>query len=139
MFVCVCVLLLQFSLLLLLLHSFKLGCLLSCFVLFSYLLLLILEYFLFYTFCRVSVSCSKLALEKPSSLRQALIRYISEAMEHAPSIIIFDDLDSIIASSSESDGSQPSSSSTALVQFFADIMDEYEVKINCVCVACVLQ
>lgn len=74
----------------------------------------------------VSVSCSKLALEKPSSLRQALVRYISEAMEHAPSIVIFDDLDSIIASSSESDGSQPSSSSTALVQFFADIMDEYE-------------
>lgn len=93
---------------------------------------------LFYAFCRVPVSCSKLALEKPSSLRQALIRYISEAMEHAPSIIIFDDLDSIIASSSESDGSQPSSSSTALVQFFADIMDEYEVKINfvCVCVYC---
>nr|GMD74275.1 peroxisome biogenesis protein 1 isoform X2 [Ipomoea batatas] len=76
----------------------------------------------------VSVSCSKLALEKPSSLRQALVRYISEAMEHAPSIVIFDDLDSIIASSSESDGSQPSSSSTALVQFFADIMDEYEEK-----------
>ncbi|XP_019182268.1 PREDICTED: peroxisome biogenesis protein 1 isoform X2 [Ipomoea nil] len=76
----------------------------------------------------VCVSCSKLALEKPSSLRQALIRYISEAVEHAPSIIIFDDLDSIIASSSESDGSQPSSSSTALVQFFADIMDEYEEK-----------
>ncbi|CAH9133056.1 unnamed protein product [Cuscuta epithymum] len=81
----------------------------------------------------VSVSCSKLVLEKPSSLRQVLKRYISEAMECAPSVIIFDDFDSIVSTPSETGSSQASSSSTELVQFFADIMDEYEEKRAIIC------
>ena len=69
---------------------------------------------------RVFVSCSKLALEKAQTIRQALSGYISEAIDHAPSFVILDDLDSIIASSSDMEGSQPSSSVIALT----DIMDE---------------
>ncbi|KAL5555789.1 hypothetical protein UlMin_038025 [Ulmus minor] len=56
------------------------------------------------------VSCSKLALEKAQTIRQALSGYISEAIDYAPSLVILDDLDSIIASSFDMAGSQPSSS-----------------------------
>ncbi|KAK3009037.1 hypothetical protein RJ639_014621 [Escallonia herrerae] len=77
---------------------------------------------------RVFVCCSKLALEKSTAIRQVLSGYISEALDHAPSVVIFDDLDSIVASSSDPEGSQPSSSLMALTEFFTDIMDEYEEK-----------
>ncbi|KAI7999318.1 Peroxisome biogenesis protein 1 [Camellia lanceoleosa] len=40
----------------------------------------------------------------------------------------FDDLDSIISSSTDLEGSQPSSSVVELAQFLTDIMDEYEEK-----------
>ncbi|KAK4490148.1 hypothetical protein RD792_000805 [Penstemon davidsonii] len=79
----------------------------------------------------VFVSCSKLTLEKPPTIRQAISSYISEALDHAPSVIIFDDLDSIIAPSSDLEGSQPSSSSAALIEFLADILDEYEARLLC--------
>ncbi|KAL3845479.1 hypothetical protein ACJIZ3_002882 [Penstemon smallii] len=81
----------------------------------------------------VFVSCSKLTLEKPPSIRHAISSNISEALDHAPSVIIFDDLDSIIAPSSDLEGSQPSSSSAALVEFLADILDEYEEKRRSLC------
>ncbi|XP_059656844.1 peroxisomal ATPase PEX1 isoform X2 [Cornus florida] len=81
----------------------------------------------------VFVCCSKLALEKSSTIRQALSGYISEALDHAPSVVIFDDLDNIITSSSDSEGSQPSSSIAALTEFLTDIMDEYEEKRRCSC------
>lgn len=77
--------------------------------------------------CRVFICCSKLALEKGSAIHQALSDFISEALDHAPSVVIFDDLDSVISSSSNSDGSQSSTSVIALTEFLADIMDEYGV------------
>lgn len=77
--------------------------------------------------CRVFVCCSRLSLEKGPIIRQALSNFISEALDHAPSIVIFDDLDSIISSSSEPEGSQPSTSVIALTKFLVDIMDEYGV------------
>ncbi|KAL5538719.1 hypothetical protein UlMin_045272 [Ulmus minor] len=58
----------------------------------------------------VFVSCSKLALEKAQTIRQALSGYISEAIDYVPSLVILDDIDSVIASSSDMEGSQPSSS-----------------------------
>ncbi|MCD9558505.1 hypothetical protein HAX54_015902 [Datura stramonium] len=64
---------------------------------------------------RIFLSCSKLALEKPSAIRQTLLSYVADALDHAPS-----------QSSSESEASQPSSSSAVLAEYFADIMDEYE-------------
>lgn len=77
--------------------------------------------------CRVFVCCSRLSLEKGPIIRQALSNFISEALGHAPSIVIFDDLDSIISSSSDPEGSQPSTSVIALTKFLVDIMDEYGV------------
>ncbi|KAL8481932.1 hypothetical protein ACS0TY_028178 [Phlomoides rotata] len=76
----------------------------------------------------VFVSCSRLTLEKPSTIRQVLSSHISEALDHAPSVVILDDLDNLVASSSDLDASQPSSSSAALIEFIADILDEYEEK-----------
>lgn len=73
------------------------------------------------------VSCSGLASEKSPTIHQAISGYITEALDHAPSVIIFDDFDSILATSSDSEGSQPSLSLMALTEFLTDIMDEYEV------------
>lgn len=77
--------------------------------------------------CRIFISCSKLAVEKSQTIRQAITGYISEALIHSPSVIIFDDLDSIVSFSSESEGSQLSNSTSALVKDLTDIMDEYMV------------
>lgn len=76
----------------------------------------------------VFVTCSKLALEKSATIRKTLSGYLSEALDHAPSLVILDDLDSIISSSSDSEGSQLTSSSVELAQFLKDIIDEYEEK-----------
>ncbi|XP_073122071.1 peroxisomal ATPase PEX1 [Henckelia pumila] len=80
----------------------------------------------------VFVSCSRLALEKSSNIHKALSSYVSEALDHSPSVIIFDDLDSIIAPSSDFEGSQ-SQTSAALIEFFTDILDEYEEKRRATC------
>ncbi|CAN4121123.1 unnamed protein product [Withania somnifera] len=89
----------------------------------------------------IFLSCSKLALEKASAIRQTLLSYVGDALDHAPSVVIFDDLDSIVAASSESEASQPSSSSAVLAEYFADIIDEYEEKRRNTCgigpVACI--
>lgn len=89
------------------------------------------DIFIYFTtgccYCRVFVSCSGLASEKSPTIHQAISGYISEALDHAPSVIIFDDLDNILATSSDSEGSQPSLSLMALTEFLTDIMDEYEV------------
>jgi peroxin-1 len=79
--------------------------------------------------CSVFVCCSQLASEKALTIQQELSNHISDALDHAPSIIIFDDLDSIISSSSNLEGSQPSTSVVALTEFLTDIMDEYGVMI----------
>ncbi|KAM0950778.1 putative AAA+ ATPase domain, ATPase, AAA-type, core, aspartate decarboxylase-like domain superfamily [Dioscorea sansibarensis] len=73
----------------------------------------------------VFVSCSKLALERSQTIRQAIAHSVSEALVHAPSLLIFDDLDRIISLSSEAEGAQPSRSITTLMKLFTDIMDEY--------------
>ncbi|PKU63684.1 peroxisome biogenesis protein 1 isoform X1 [Dendrobium catenatum] len=73
----------------------------------------------------VFIGCSKLALEKSQTIRQAIADYVSEALVHSPSIIVFDDLDNIISFSSDSEGLQTSTSVTGLANFLIDIMDEY--------------
>ncbi|CAJ2668834.1 unnamed protein product [Trifolium pratense] len=75
----------------------------------------------------IFVSCSKLALEKVPVIRQELANHITEAINHAPSVVIFDNLDSII-STPDSEGSQPSMSVAGLTDFLVDIMDEYGEK-----------
>lgn len=78
-------------------------------------------------FCSVVVHCYEHALEKASTIRQSLSRHISEALDHSPSLIILDDLDSLVSSTSDLDGIQPSTSTSTLSEFLADILDEYEV------------
>lgn len=76
----------------------------------------------------IYISCSKLALEKSQTVRQAITGYIAEALIHSPSVIIFDDLDSIVSFSSDSEGSQLSNSTSALAKYLTDIIDEYVEK-----------
>ncbi|GAB2284824.1 hypothetical protein Dimus_019277 [Dionaea muscipula] len=81
----------------------------------------------------VFVCCSALASENIRNIRQQLCARISEALDHSPSIIVFDDLDSIISSSLESERSQASASVFALTEFILSIMDEYRDKRNDSC------
>ncbi|XP_078428724.1 peroxisome 1 [Wolffia australiana] len=75
----------------------------------------------------IYISCSKLSLEKDQTIRHSLSARISEAFSHAPSLIIFDDLDYIF-SSTELEGSQSSNTAIPLIEFLTDIMDEYAEK-----------
>ncbi|XP_028794149.1 LOW QUALITY PROTEIN: peroxisome biogenesis protein 1-like [Neltuma alba] len=72
----------------------------------------------------IFVSCSKLALENVPTIRKEVTNNVMEALDHAPSIVIFDDLDSMI-STSESEGPQLSMSAAGLASFLTDIIDEY--------------
>lgn len=80
--------------------------------------------------CRVFISCSKLASSKSQTIQQTVSNYISEALDHAPSLVVLDDLDSIISSPNNSEDHQSSSSSTALMEFLTGILDEYEVRFS---------
>ncbi|GAB2234394.1 hypothetical protein Drorol1_Dr00003645 [Drosera rotundifolia] len=81
----------------------------------------------------VFVSCSALTSEKMATVQQLLGDHVSDALDHVPSLVIFDDLDSIISSSVETEGSQPTSSVVVLTEFIASIMDEYREKRNSTC------
>ncbi|XP_010491483.1 PREDICTED: peroxisome biogenesis protein 1-like isoform X2 [Camelina sativa] len=73
----------------------------------------------------ILVSCSALALEKVQHIHKVLSGVIAEGLEHAPSVIILDDLDSIISSSSDTEGTQASAAITMLTKFLTDAMDDY--------------
>jgi peroxin-1 len=75
--------------------------------------------------CRILVSCSTLALEKVQHIHHVLSSVIAEGLEHAPSVIILDDLDSIISSSSDTEGTQASVGVTMLTKFLTDVIDDY--------------
>eukprot|EP00252_Welwitschia_mirabilis_P015602 TRINITY_DN3444_c0_g1_i8.p1 TRINITY_DN3444_c0_g1~~TRINITY_DN3444_c0_g1_i8.p1 ORF type:complete len:1188 (+),score=284.39 TRINITY_DN3444_c0_g1_i8:127-3564(+) len=83
----------------------------------------------------VILRCSELAGEQTESLRKALLKYVSEAIEHAPSIIVLDDLDAAISVSSISDGSEPSAGMIGLAECLADLMDYFQWKVNTSCCA----
>ncbi|GLU22567.1 hypothetical protein SLE2022_386330 [Rubroshorea leprosula] len=76
----------------------------------------------------IFINCSELAAEKGPTIRHALSNFVSEALDHSPSVVILDDLDSIISTSSDSEGSQPSNPDVSLVKFLTDVMDEYGEK-----------
>ncbi|KAI6706161.1 hypothetical protein NL676_009123 [Syzygium grande] len=76
----------------------------------------------------VFIHCSRFALEKGSLIRQKLSGYITNALDHAPSLVVFDDLDSIISSSSDSEGPVSSTSAMELTEFLIDIVDDYAEK-----------
>ncbi|KAG7549991.1 P-loop containing nucleoside triphosphate hydrolase [Arabidopsis thaliana x Arabidopsis arenosa] len=73
----------------------------------------------------ILVSCSTLALEKVQHIHQVLSSVIAEGLEHAPSVIILDDLNSIISSSSDTEGTQASVGVTMLTKFLTDVIDDY--------------
>lgn len=73
------------------------------------------------------MSCSKLALEKLQSIKQGFANCISEALDHSPSLVIFDDLDNVLPSSSEPEVSPTSSAVTAVAEFLSDVIDEFRV------------
>ncbi|PIA25324.1 hypothetical protein AQUCO_11800013v1 [Aquilegia coerulea] len=81
----------------------------------------------------VYISCSRLSLEKPSAVQQELEKYLSEAREHSPSLVIFDDLDNIVSSSSDAEGSQTSTSANALIAFLMEIIDEFGERRQSIC------
>ncbi|XP_041994721.1 peroxisome biogenesis protein 1-like isoform X4 [Salvia splendens] len=72
----------------------------------------------------VFVSCSRLTLWR--SLQLFVKNFLACTFCHH-----LDDLDSLVASSSDLEGSQPSSSSAAFIEFLADILDEGKQRSFC--------
>ncbi|KAK9160923.1 hypothetical protein Syun_007264 [Stephania yunnanensis] len=81
----------------------------------------------------VFVSCCGLASQKAQTVRKAFTAYLSEAITHSPSLLVLDDLDNIVSSSLDSEVSQSSPSTAALVAFLTDMMDEYADKRQSTC------
>lgn len=71
----------------------------------------------------VFVKCSELASEQAEVVRDVLWRAVSEALDHTPSVLVLDDLDSAISSSSDSEASEHSRSAMGLAEFLADLID----------------
>ncbi|XP_031387514.1 peroxisome biogenesis protein 1 isoform X2 [Punica granatum] len=81
----------------------------------------------------VFVRCPLFAQDKASVIRHKLSSFLTEALNHAPSVVVFDDLDDIVQSSFESEGSQLSSSTVELTEFLSGILDEYGEKRKLTC------
>jgi hypothetical protein len=79
--------------------------------------------------CRVYIDCSKLAIENNKKQLQAIAEYIYEAIVHSPSIVLFDDLDSLISFSPDNRKSQ-SSDSGAIAKYLVHVIDEYRVSLS---------
>ncbi|XP_014757702.1 peroxisome biogenesis protein 1 isoform X2 [Brachypodium distachyon] len=80
----------------------------------------------------VYVACSKLAIENNKNQLQAIADCIYEAIVHFPSILVFDDLESLISFSSENKKSQ-SSNPSAIVKYLVDVLDDYRDKSHGMC------
>ncbi|KAM0912730.1 hypothetical protein ACQ4PT_012609 [Festuca glaucescens] len=80
----------------------------------------------------VYIDCSKLAIENNKKQLQAIAEYIYEAIVHSPSIVLFDDLDSLISFSPDNRKSQ-SSNSGAIAKYLVDVLDEYRDKSHGMC------
>ncbi|KAK9669096.1 hypothetical protein RND81_13G108800 [Saponaria officinalis] len=74
----------------------------------------------------VFIGRSAFSMEK-AYIRQMIYDHLSEALDNAPSIIVFDDLDSIVTSGVDIKGSQTPASVVSLAKFIAEIIDEYGV------------
>ncbi len=77
---------------------------------------------------RIYIDCSKLTVGKAKETKQTIEDSISEALLHAPSVILFDDMDNVVSVSSDPQAPQSSSSSDSIVRYLVDIMDEYKVR-----------
>uniref|UniRef100_A0A0E0QM99 Peroxisomal ATPase PEX1 n=1 Tax=Oryza rufipogon TaxID=4529 RepID=A0A0E0QM99_ORYRU len=81
----------------------------------------------------IYIDCSKLTVGKAKETKQTIEDSISEALLHAPSVILFDDMDNVVSVSSDPQAPQSSSSSDSIVRYLADIMDEYKDKAQNAC------
>lgn len=86
---------------------------------------------------KVMVKCADLVGEQAQAVRAALQDAVFEALRHAPSLIILDDLDMAIPSSSSSENSEPSTSSAVLTEFLSDLLDTLRVYGKNRCGGCV--
>ncbi|KAG6550574.1 hypothetical protein Mapa_007943 [Marchantia paleacea] len=71
---------------------------------------------------RVVVRCTELVGEQAMRIRGVLQDAVLEAVHHAPSLIILDDLDSLL-SAAESDGPEPGVAVLSIAEYLADLMD----------------
>lgn len=72
---------------------------------------------------RVIVRCNKLVGEQASSIRNLLQDAVSEALDHAPALVILDDLDALLP---KEEGPEPATAVMALAEFLGDLMDLYQ-------------
>jgi peroxin-1 len=72
----------------------------------------------------VIVRCNELVGEQAGSIRNVLHDAISEALDHAPALIILDDLDALLP---KEEGPEPATVVMALAEFLGDLMDLYQV------------
>ena len=63
--------------------------------------------------------------KQAGKIKMLLQDAVSSALDHAPTLIILDDLDAII--SSESEGPEHSTAFVALAEFLGDLIDHYQV------------
>ncbi|KAL3690911.1 hypothetical protein R1sor_004562 [Riccia sorocarpa] len=71
---------------------------------------------------RVMVPCAELVGEQAMLIREVLHNAVLEAVHHAPSLIILDDLDALL-SAGESEGPEPSIAVLSIAEYIADLMD----------------
>ncbi|KAJ4773336.1 hypothetical protein LUZ62_063044 [Rhynchospora pubera] len=74
----------------------------------------------------VYIDCSKLE-ENGTKIRQSISDYLSDALIHAPSVVIFDNLDEIISNPSDSAEGR-SEASNSFTKYLAELIDEYKEK-----------
>lgn len=65
--------------------------------------------------------------EQAQAVRAAIQEAVFEALRHAPSLIILDDLDLVIPSNLSSENSEPSTSSVVLSEYLSDLLDMFRV------------
>lgn len=68
-----------------------------------------------------------LASENSQTIQKTITAYLHDALVHSPSLVIFDDIDKLVPSSSELEESQSFNSIDQLVGFFTRFLDEYGV------------
>eukprot|EP00250_Pteridium_aquilinum_P022401 c25371_g1_i3 orf=160-3567(+) len=76
---------------------------------------------------KVIVKCAKLVGEQAQAIRAAIEEAVFEALQHAPSLIILDDLDMAIPSNLNSENSEPSTSSVVLSEYLSDLLDTFRL------------
>ncbi|KAL2623219.1 hypothetical protein R1flu_003424 [Riccia fluitans] len=71
---------------------------------------------------RVMLPCAELVGEQAMLIREVLYNAVLEAVHHAPSLIILDDLDALL-SAGESEGPEPGIAVLSIAEYMADLMD----------------